>query len=412
MDTGTLIRASDELPSPSSVNEAVRSPLSSDAELLELHTELGPIYVCPSRWERIRLRWTFRHFHVLPPQVLSGSTQRLIKKLTRSAKVMPALPVAQDRILGVVESANPEPKLRGARPKPQRLRSFQPSLVASTPRPSPAPRLPVDPSPIPFPSQTDFGVSRKVLFVRDARSQQWGALGALAAVCLVVILGGRIFGFFHSPSVTPAASTPPAVAAPAKQLSAKIQPGPLPELAASTLSQMVPILRPRQMNSLPSLDAPSLAQQKPAAQPPSSPASVLAQGSAQTTPHPAQPPVSTPTVVHPVVAQESPVAAAPAPTPSDPARRFVSELPQGHFAEPVVTDPKLVGELRLKALIGADGQVKEVTVVSGDPKLAEVGMRAVRRWRYQALDHPGEAETLIRMRFFGEDGVSIASIAK
>ena len=94
------------------------------------------------------------------------------------------------------------------------------------------------------------------------------------------------------------------------------------------------------------------------------------------------------------------------------ARLFVSELPQGHFAEPVVTDPKLVGELRLRALIGADGSVKEVTVVSGSPKLAEVGMRAVRRWRYQALGHPGEAETLIRMSFFGEDGVSIASIAK
>jgi hypothetical protein len=53
-----------------------------------------------------------------------------------------------------------------------------------------------------------------------------------------------------------------------------------------------------------------------------------------------------------------------------------------------------------------------MTVVSGSPKLAEVGMRAVRRWRYQALDHPGEAETFIRMRFFGQDGVSIASIAK
>ncbi len=77
-----------------------------------------------------------------------------------------------------------------------------------------------------------------------------------------------------------------------------------------------------------------------------------------------------------------------------------------------MTDPKLVGELRLRALIGADGSVKEVTVVSGSPKLAEVGMRAVRRWRYQALGHPGEAETLIRMSFFGEDGVSIASIAK
>ena len=61
---------------------------------------------------------------------------------------------------------------------------------------------------------------------------------------------------------------------------------------------------------------------------------------------------------------------------------LVSELPQGHFAHPVVSEPNLVGELQLKALIGADGLVKQVTVLSGDPKLAEVGIRAVRQWHY------------------------------
>jgi hypothetical protein len=68
-------------------------------------------------------------------------------------------------------------------------------------------------------------------------------------------------------------------------------------------------------------------------------------------------------------------------------RLFVSELPKGHFVESVVSDPNLVEELRPRALIGADGSVKEVTLVSGNPKLAEAGLRAVRRWhcsQYQA----------------------------
>jgi hypothetical protein len=94
---------------------------------------------------------------------------------------------------------------------------------------------------------------------------------------------------------------------------------------------------------------------------------------------------------------------------------FVSGLPQGHLVEPVVSDPNLVGELHLKALIGADGAVKDVTVVSGNPKLAEAGMRAVRRWhygQYQALGRQGEGEALIRMNFFGEDAVSITSDAR
>jgi len=83
--------------------------------------------------------------------------------------------------------------------------------------------------------------------------------------------------------------------------------------------------------------------------------------------------------------------------------------------EPVVSNPNLVGELHLKALIGADGAVKDVTLVSGDPKLAEAGMRAVRRWhypQYQALGRQGEGEALIRMNFFGEDAVSISSEAR
>jgi outer membrane biosynthesis protein TonB len=96
-------------------------------------------------------------------------------------------------------------------------------------------------------------------------------------------------------------------------------------------------------------------------------------------------------------------------------RLFVSELPQGQFIKPVVSDPSLVGELHLRALIDADGSVKEVTVVSGDSKLAEAGMRAVRRWHYSPYQAPGgsgEGETLIRMRFFGQDTVSITSIAR
>jgi outer membrane biosynthesis protein TonB len=95
-------------------------------------------------------------------------------------------------------------------------------------------------------------------------------------------------------------------------------------------------------------------------------------------------------------------------------RLFVSELPQGQFIKPVA-DPSLVGELHLRALIDADGSVKEVTVVSGDSKLAEAGMRAVRRWHYSPYQAPGgsgEGETLIRMRFFGQDTVSITSIAR
>jgi hypothetical protein len=51
-----------------------------------------------------------------------------------------------------------------------------------------------------------------------------------------------------------------------------------------------------------------------------------------------------------------------------------------------------------------------VTVLSGSPKLAEAGMRAVRQWHYSpylVTGQPVEVETQIKMSFFGPDAVSI-----
>lgn len=95
-----------------------------------------------------------------------------------------------------------------------------------------------------------------------------------------------------------------------------------------------------------------------------------------------------------------------------PARLHVSELPQSHVIYPVVSSPNLVGNVYLRAVIGADGTVKGVTVLSGKPKLAEAGIQAVRQWRYspyEVLGHHVEVETNIKISFFGENTVSISS---
>ena len=100
---GSLLQSPEAPQSASVVRNQLRNIEEKGAELLELRTEGGVVYVCPSRLQRIRLRWAFRHFHVLPPQVLSRRDQRLIEKLSRSAVVTPTLPVANNTVLGVVE---------------------------------------------------------------------------------------------------------------------------------------------------------------------------------------------------------------------------------------------------------------------------------------------------------------------
>jgi outer membrane biosynthesis protein TonB len=332
-----------------------------DASLLELRTEAGPVYVCPSKWERIRLKWTFRHFHVLPPQVLSRSDQRLIEKLSHSAVVTPSLPVPSSCVFGVVEKVRLKPPANRVVP------------------------LRTEPSTQPFLVKSEFAKSLGSvkqtgnLEALGGSFPQWGAVGALAAVGFTVIAvvygipmlsGKHVANNGEPPRLHPAAIRPPLVA---------------PKIAA-----LPTVEKPRHALAAPRPKPPQVLPELAITGEPVRPGPVLA-------------------TVPATIVEPRPVISS---TTAQPL--FVSELPQGHFAYPIVSEPDLVGELHLKALIGADGSVKEVSLLSGNPKLAEVAMRAVRQWHYhpyQVLGSPVEVETQIKMNFFGEDAVSIASVA-
>ncbi len=60
------------------------------------------------------------------------------------------------------------------------------------------------------------------------------------------------------------------------------------------------------------------------------------------------------------------------------------------------------GPVVLSALVGTDGAVRELKVVSGDPLLAKAATDAVRRWRFQPHRQNGrlvEFETQITVNF-------------
>jgi periplasmic protein TonB len=62
----------------------------------------------------------------------------------------------------------------------------------------------------------------------------------------------------------------------------------------------------------------------------------------------------------------------------------------------------LAGTVQLRAIIGTDGSVRNVEMVSGNPILAKAALDAVRQWRYQPTQlsgRPVEVETLITVRF-------------
>jgi protein TonB len=74
---------------------------------------------------------------------------------------------------------------------------------------------------------------------------------------------------------------------------------------------------------------------------------------------------------------------------------------------PVERAMRLSGEVILHAIIGKDGTVRELQVVSGNPLLAQSAIAAVRQWRYRPTLLNGEAvdvDTTISVKFiFGAD---------
>lgn len=369
-----------EAPQPAStVTDRLRDIEESGAQLLELRTENGAVYLCPSRWQRIRLQWTFRHFHVLSPQVLSRADQRLIEKLSQSAVVTPALPVASKAILGVVEkvrskapaSTNRVVTLRPASPATQVLRA----KPATRDLPSP------DLSVVLKPKGTKVPSAVAAKDVRGLPFQQWSELAILAAVGFIVILASIYLAPLFSGLLR--MQNP-------RALSASIAPAgnALPDPHRAAISPL--LISPAALIPFP---------ERPKRWTPESASVADGVGRSMSGGSPV-PPLAT---VSDTIPGPAPIAP----------RRFIAELPQGHFAHPVDPEGNLTGELQLKALIGADGSVKEVTVVRGSRALAEAGMRAVRQWHYSPYQVQGnavEVETQIKMNFFGQDAVSITSV--
>lgn len=63
---------------------------------------------------------------------------------------------------------------------------------------------------------------------------------------------------------------------------------------------------------------------------------------------------------------------------------------------------RVQGVVVLKILISRDGDVREVTVVSGDPLLAPEAIRVVKLWKYKPFlfhGYPVEVDTEVRVNF-------------
>lgn len=373
----------------------------------------GSVYAKPSFWQSLYLLWTFRNFHSLPKQVLNSRQQRLAEELFQTADVSVKGPIIRFPIIGVIENAFSIPAVkpqavaaasnvvemtatRAELDPPRAVAAGEISVRASNPAQSPSilgtlarhganvldiPSAKEQPA-----ERSKNNKGRRALeepdtgTPRSRRTLRW----VLPAGCGAAALG--LFLYFQE--ARPArAIKPPQVAAEAHESPA----------ANPVSAQPEAVLPSRPMVS-----------KQPIASPASS-APVQLAGSKQLESQPAAsimpvlPKQPTASIVH-VLPPET------TPSPAPPERLQIAEAPESGFKYPVIDSP-LTGKVSLRAVIGTDGAVSEVDILSGNRRLAGAAARAVRRWRYRPYElngHAVEAETKITVSFLGDDAVSIS----
>jgi TonB family protein len=356
--------------------------------LVELRTHKGPLYVSPSVWQRVYLLWTFRNFHRLPQQVLNRRQRQLIERLGRTAVVLRRGPLALRPIIGSVENV----EIAGAE-KESSARSN--TLISMSPRVAVRRAVGFDSIPVgrnrstastvasfPTPPTTNRPKPKLLQSVKSAfsrftlrgvrahalRRRLRGALVAIGCIALATVAL-----YWHETREVSSTSFP------------------LPVIPSSDM-------QPRSGTSTP------LAQ--PAVNPIPKPA-------VHTTPATSVA-VQTNTAAAPVEPPHNPrkvnsLTTRPAESTSS-EHLSVAESPQ-IFTYPIAPDAALKGRVILRAVVGTEGNITNIDVLSGNPSLAKAALRAVRRWQYasyQVDGKPVEVETGIVINFLGDEVVSVS----
>lgn len=414
--------------------------------VLELSTATGPLYASASISERIYLLWIFRNFRSLPRQVLNERQRELIDKLSRAAALRQA---AGSPIIGVVENvqlmsdriaaANASKVVEMAKAATDMAQAVGSESIsvqtgshahrrrATTPfdlrmiDAKPVTRTFADRQQVRKASRTpaELNVSR-------TRDRRWPgvavAVGAAALAGLIYLTNARSRPIDLKLDGTQTRATPVLAAAdPPGGPKAPVVPERVPKPSAA---------RPAMKFQSPTVPMQPVAATPTAMPVAATPAAMHLTAVSNAAPQPLSPGIpmqsvgvigaATQLAMDAIAPQEGESRQANAgvareevsvtTNPAPPERVVIAAAPQ-NFSYPVAPNATLTGKVTLKLVIGADGSVREVNIVSGNRALADAAVRAVRRWRYHPAELNGraaEAETNVTINFVGDEAVTIA----
>gem|GEM_PF-2192691 len=377
-----------------------------ESGIVALETEYGPVYVQPSGWERLYLLWTFRHFNSLPLKTLNSRQRKLVERLPRCGTRGLRSGIDSLQVIGTVEGAkipsssttlssettsHEDPThtvsvpAEVLAPVPSRLYEESGNLdEGSKSQPSPVARRHGR-------SQIAFLLVSAGLFAVVAipawhrlQSAQTSRAASVTAPTPIAESGD-----------TEVASQSDTTTAPIAVPSSSVVQPPLNQAATPSATGV-----PSQSEAL---SAPRLHIETPAA--------IIS---------PLEPQAIQSTIKHTptkdgtikIRSKESPILA------SIQEGKLQGETPRIQFSGPPrkliypdYPDSKVRGKVSLNAVIGADGRVREVRILSGNKVLSAAAARAIRQWRYDPFFKDGqrvEAETNVGVLFVAADVISIS----
>jgi TonB family protein len=349
-----------------------------------LETDQGVEYVAASGWDRVYLMWMFRNFRSLPQNVLSLRQKQLIGSLYR-------------------ETSNGDPHERHEAVVVGKVEDFKRSSLAPLSSSAKArKRVGTEDGPLdaaihgPKPSYVGLTFRRMSLRVATATAVlviavlAWHQLGAqsVAGSLSAETAAARTDGPQATANVVVARDLRQQDAGPASA-------GSVANPAVATVADIGTM--PEATTAHMGTAAPAV--QRSTVQPASS--------APQTTPPQTlavfTKPVGTTRAIHHQLTPAPKILEAVADVP----RTQISGRPQ-KLVYPVCPETQARGKVSLQAVVGYDGAVSRVRVLTGDRTLAAAAIEAVRQWRYEPSAPHLERETSITISFISNEVVAVS----
>jgi len=343
--------------------------LFSQPVLVALDTGHDVVHAPASGWDRVYLMWTFRNFRSLPQNVLNPRQQQLIASLYRGAADHSAHEPYDADVIGTVEG-------------------FDPSTLSALPTSTRAPELDAAGS-----AEVDQG---QPFYARFALNGMTLRAAAAALVAIIAILAWRELGAqpisdSASRAMTAVAHVGDEASVIAKDFGSATD-EPL-SIALATAPSPVPIAATSLIPEPPSSTiAATETPTRPSAKISSVPGKREATGLVAW--------VDQPIAVTPSVYQAA----------ADQPRLRISGRPR-KLVYPVCPRTDARGKVSLQAVVGDDGTVNRVEVLTGDRVLAAAAIAAVRQWRYEPFSGAVqglERETDITVSFISDQVVAVS----